>query len=308
MRKLILGMMLLCGALSANAVSLAFKFDVTSSGNSMYACNAGLKHANPAGRVCYERETLQACVPSACKTGEACNCVCTGGFTLPDNQSDDGEYRLDYMKASYADWTDNGVAPTNIQSLQTTAAQSGFNTVVNANQFSKQLTHLEFFLGSERYGAEYFVDICFRATQIDYPMPNTYANGDKLSWSIDRGVTITDLSSALGTNTPVWDLETNGVQYSMQKYADLAGLQVESTLLCKDKDQNVVINNNVAEVANFANGQQVKFSNKTTQADLKGCVVRYSFKETNVLDIASVRKWKAQKARICTYTSVNENE
>jgi hypothetical protein len=59
---------------------------------------------------------------------------------------------------------------------------------------------------------------------------------------------------------------------------------------------------------NFDSAQKIKFASRSTGADLKGCIVRYTFKETNTQGIASVRKWKAQKARICTYTSVNEAE
>ncbi|EQC43911.1 hypothetical protein [Bacteriovorax sp. Seq25_V] len=308
MRKLIIAIAMTFAALNASAVNLAFKFEVTSSGNSMYACNAGLKHADPAGRVCYDRQTLNSCNPVLCKDGQACDCVCTGGFTLPNNGRDDGEYRLDFFNASYANWTDNGEAPTNIQYVRKTAGKNSAQTAINAaDTFSTQLLSLDFNLGSERYGAEYFVDVCFRATQIDYPSSNTYANGDKLNWAIDRGVTITDLSSDLGDSTHVWDLDETDVIYSLATYETSSALQVKATLYCKDKDGSLVFNEETAYTT-FDAAQKIKFASRSTKADLKGCIVRYTFKETNVDGISSVRKWKAQKARICTYTSVNEAE
>lgn len=308
MRNLLVGMFMLLTAVSANAVNLAFKFDVTSSGNSMYACDAGLKHAKPAARVCYDRRDLQACSPAvACTTGDNCDCVCTGGGLGDTSISQDGEYRLDYFKASYANWTDNGEAATGIQTVKYTAAKNDFRRMFSdSTKFAKQLTSLEFALGSERYGAEYFVDICFRATQIDYPSPNSYNNNDKLNWAIKGGVTVTDLGSDLaGQVFDFNNVNANNV-YSSESYQNLSGLLVKGSIYCKAKGKTNPVLNYESAWTTFSDGQLKTLINKSTQEDLKGCYFRYSFKESNTTGVDSVRKWKKQKARICTYSSVNE--
>ncbi|OIQ20417.1 MAG: hypothetical protein BM556_00295 [Bacteriovorax sp. MedPE-SWde] len=306
MRNLLVGMFMLLTAVSANAVNLAFKFDVTSSGNSMYACNAGLKHTNPAGRVCYNRETLNSCDPtSVCTDGQDCNCVCTGGGLGDDYVSHAGEYRLDFFTASHANWTDNGVAPSNIQNVKYTASKNSFRTLFSdSSKFGKQLTSLSFALGSERYGAEYFVDVCFRATQIDYP--TSFNNSDYLNWAIMGGVTVTDISTQLAGGTFDINAVNNNNVYSSQSYQDLSGLQVRASLYCKAKGKNAPVKNYTTQWTNFNDGQLKRLINDSTREDLKGCYFRYSFRESTVAGINSVRKWKKQKAQICTYSSVNE--
>ncbi|MDD0853356.1 hypothetical protein HBN50_09620 [Halobacteriovorax sp. GB3] len=304
--KALLPLLALFMAFNVHAVNLAFKFEVTSSGNSMYACNAGLKHKPYQDRVCYERgDTTKSCNPAQCKDGQACNCVCTGGFTLGQSMSGDGEYRLDYFNAKVANWSDNGEAATNVQTMTKTALTNGYRFAVDsADAFSTQLLGLEFFLGSERYGAEYFVDVCFRATQIDYP--TSYDVG-YLNWSLTRAVTITDLGTSNSPDTHVWDLdETDDIWYTAKTYQDLAGLKVKSLLYCKNKDGGVTINDQT-DWTDFNNAQAITFPSKSTREDLKGCFFRYEFKESNRDGLASVRKWKKQKARICTYSSANES-
>ena len=49
------------------------------------------------------------------------------------------------------------------------------------------------------------------------------------------------------------------------------------------------------------------FANEATTLDLKKFVVRYNFREANKFGLDSIRRWKLQHAKICTYTSVNED-
>lgn len=292
-------------ALSAQAVSLTFKFEVSSSGTSLYACNAGLKHLGYSTRVCYERANpTVSCNPALCEEGQACNCVCTGGFDATTNTSrGDGEYRLDFMSARVANWSDNGEAPTNIRNINKTAATAQYNTVVEeADKFSNQLLNLSFELGSERYGAEYYVDVCFRAPQITYP--GSYNNSDKLNWGVDLSATITDIAG--DNDTYEWDLGTTDTVYHQTPYYTLAGLTAEATLYCKTKSGEVI--SKVYGARTFDAGQLANFVKGYNMAkDLKGCYVRYTFKETNREGLTSVRKWKKQQARVCTYTSFNES-
>jgi hypothetical protein len=101
--RLLLALVVLLNMANAIAVSLEFKFDVNSSGPSIYPCNAGIKHASYSNRVCYDRVTNQSCNPAEdCLNTPECNCVCTG------STSGQGETRLDYLSVSSAEWTDNG--------------------------------------------------------------------------------------------------------------------------------------------------------------------------------------------------------
>lgn len=287
-----------------NAINLQFKFEVLSSGSDIYACNAGLRHKVQGDRVCFERDTLKSCNPESCADGKACNCVCTGGF----GNSRDGEYRLDFMTATYAAWGENTNGITNASRINKPAGKNKFNTLFEGDNFDmvnytqayrNQLTSLSFNLGSERYGSEYFVDVCFRAPQINYPGNVSLYN------VLSRYVTITDIGSNgssvdnfNGSNDPI---------YSEDFYQDLAGLEVKSYLVCKDKDNKVLVNSST-DWEDFSYSQMRSFSDWSTRKDLKKCIVRYAFREGNTDGLDSIRRWKLQKAEICTYTSVNEAE
>lgn len=304
MKQLLLTLLVFVGISSqSNAISLQFKLDIFSSGTDLYACNAGLKHSLHGDRVCFERDTLKSCNPSSCTEGEACNCVCTGG----NDSSRAGEYRLDFMKAKYADWAEKTDGIQNATPINKPAGYSDFNKLFDQDQdiqnhttsYRKQLTHLEFNLGSERYGSEYFLDICYRASQIKYP------NDVTLYYLIKRYVTITDLGHT-GSHTDDFN-GSNGPIFSEDYYQDLAGLEIRSRLLCKDKENQIVLNL-TTPWADFSTGQLKSFPNQGTRSDLKKCIVRYSFREANRTGLESIRKWKLQHARVCTYTSVNEDD
>lgn len=305
MKKMLLGAIaLMLLSFQANAINLQFKFDIFSSGTDIYACNAGLKHETHKERVCFERGSLKSCQPESCKDGEACNCVCTGGF----GNNRDGEFRLDYFTATYRSWDENTTPFTAVSSKNVPAGKSVYNTLFEdgntklknyTEAYRKQLASLQFNLGSERYGSEYFVDVCFRASQITYPSNVTLLN------LLKRYVTITDLGhngshvdDFNGSNAPI---------YSEEYYQDLSGLEVRSYLLCKDKDNKVLVNAKT-KWQDFSYGQMRNFSDWSTKADLKKCVVRYAFREGNRNGQDSVRRWKLQHAQVCTYTSVNEAE
>ncbi len=305
MRKLFIALLALVAmAGTANAVNLTFKFDVMSSGNSMYACNAGLKHENYSTRVCYERDNItRSCNPSVCVQGQACNCVCTGGKIPGWYDSSAGEVRLDHFSAEYRDWADNGELGKNKKQFADNAGYTSFKQIFDTNReaYNKEISKLVFKLGSERYGAEYFVDICFRATQINYP------NNVGLTWDVKNAVTVTDIGSSQNGSSS-FDVEGNQgtVWYKGQTYQNLSGLKVGAHVYCKDKNNRPVINKTFS-YSTFSNGQLKKFLDQDTTADLRGCKVRYFFKETNRDGLQSIRKWKKQQARICTYTSINED-
>lgn len=322
MRKLLLvAACFLAFAQSAFAINLTFKFDVYSSGPSIYPCNAGLKHGDT-GRVCEDRVTGNSCSlgcasgdTSLCTTGTTPeSCVCSGG----DNNNQ-GAYRLDFLNVKHANWTDNGEEAGAQTSTKINANESlsAFNTVFNQSStgfYGKQLTEMSVNLGSELYGAEYFVDVCYRGPQIDYKdvaginfalkakvtVNNlTKGNGQEVDYK-----TVSDLSTKAevkcymedeyeycqatghcgGTTSinPAVDLIPNVIGYNYTKnsgnYQTLAGTSQEKTLL--------------------TDGAMKSGNDKTPRF----CVVRYFFKE----NATSFRKWKLQAAQACTYTEINE--
>ncbi len=228
------------------AINLRFKFDINSSGPSIYACNAGLRHSSHETRVCYERgNPNKSCTPgnecsgvsnfssfyddfltqekrddreeeesgNETSVSTACNCVCTGGA----NGRNGGEYRNDYMGVSYAIWTDNGDFPSDSQSETFPAGERDFVQVFADNvSWGNQLTHLGFNFGSERYGAEFFLDVCYRGPQIEYYelFQNSGENTLLPDFVMQAQVTVTDLSEGNVT------------------YQDLSKLKVRSEVLC----------------------------------------------------------------------------
>lgn len=267
---------------NAHAISLTFKLDIFSSGSDIYACNAGLMHQGYEGRVCYERDNPErSCNPGTCTSGEQCNCVCTGD-TL--NNSGQGEYRLDYFTSSYRNWADHGEIGNGATTKTKEAGLNSFNQLFNNNQaFGKELSSLKFNLGSERYGAVYFLDVCFRATQIAYNYQGTTIN-----WAHDKQVTITDLLN-------------NGYNYEQ-----LSGLEVKTITSCKAKGNGNWVTEQESNWTAFGSSDILNYAKKNITKDLEKCKVRYYFREANTTGLASIRRWTKQAARVCTYTSFDE--
>lgn len=330
MKKLFLfAIVLMMSAVNAFAVSLEFAFDVNSSGPSIYACDAGVKHRKHTDRVCYDRTTSAACSVSLCPSVGECNCVCTGGAS-----NGDGEYRQDFLKATYADWTENGsYVPAGSVTASVSAQEASFARIfTGTDEFDKQLTNLSFNLGSERYGAEFYLDVCYRGPQIEYFQSyGTQTNSDSNffpNFAIKLQATVTDLVSA------------NGL-----KYSQLADLQIKSEVTCDvqgvgtyiyahsgtDATTNPTYDNALAHTIVGVSGGDKNFStnyvafNAGANVSLlndwinlgnaetpRFCKVRYTFienaRENLASPMAQVRKWKQHKARICTYTEISEGE
>jgi hypothetical protein len=311
--------MLLLVTTNAMAASVEFKFDINSSGPSIYPCDAGIKHAAHNARICYDRVTEQSCNPAKCTDEVQCNCVCTA-----DSDSDAGEYRHDFMKASYANWTDNGEFATGVQSKSVAAKKNKFNRIfADRNEWDKQLTKLSFNLGSERYGAEFYLDVCYRGPQIEYFMADSLS--DTPNFELKAQATVTDINTNNGMN-----------------YSSLADLKVKATAVCDQQgygdyvyasDTNGHYDNAFAhEIYNdmtISGGQyvrEVSYTGFNTGSNLylineyinsgntntpRFCKIRYSFIENKRNDgsdlLSQIRKWKIQQAEVCTYTSINED-
>ncbi len=339
MRKLLLSAvaLLALSATNAFAINLTFQFDVNSSGPSIYACNAGIKHGSTPN-VCFDRrDNSKLCTPGcaagnmdACKQApkdkyvEPKNCVCTGEF---DSYGTQGTYRMDFLQATTADWADNQTAATKgIQTWVLTADKNAtgqeFNQIFGSDKglgndfttnfaYGKQIKDMTVNLGSEIYGAEYFVDICYRGPQIDYKHDGKVVDG--LNFNLKAFATIFDIKKA-----------------DDKSYDYLAGLKVRAEARCiLDDDFNYCLADilpgetsgcglnydkatawkSIADFRSISNGESVsKLINLTSIANdynktPRFCQIRYSFKET---EITTMRKWKLQQARICTYTEITE--
>lgn len=331
-------------AQSAFAINLTFKFDVYSSGPSIYPCNAGLVHA-PTGRVCQDRLTGDSCTPGCaggntalCPTGTTPeSCVCSGGTTNTGAVDNQGGYRLDFLNVKHADWTDNGETASNRSPSKIEAGTTAFNKVfaTTYESFGKQLTEMSVNLGSELYGAEYFLDVCYRGPQIDY-------RDTSVNFALKAKVTVNNLTTTGAANAP--------------KYIEASDLSTRAEVKCYMKDEyeycvqnpsnpgchgsTATINPNVDNIPtaidsllnsgwNEKSGQTVndyvKLLSSSNEKTLitkptmnpngdktpRFCVVRYFFKEAKKIKqgndyFPAFRKWKLQAAEACTYTEINE--
>lgn len=325
--KLLVSILMSLWAVSAMAVSLEFAFDVNSSGPSIYPCDAGIRHARHTDRVCYDRVTQASCSPVLCTNLDQCNCVCTGGAS-----NGDGEYRQDFLSAKYAAWTENGsYAPSSVSSATVPAQESGFARMfTNKNEWDKQITSLSFNLGSERYGTDFYLDVCYRGPQIEYwQMYQGQSNSDQNffpNFAIKLQATVTDLVTA------------NGL-----KYSTLADLKVKTEVVCDvqglgnyvyahsgtSSTTNPVYDNAQAHDLVGVTGGDKNFSTSYAAFNAgsnlyllndwinlgnantpRFCKIRYTFTENarnnTANPLAQIRRWKHHKARICTYSEISE--
>ncbi len=291
---------------SAFAVKLDFSFNVNSSGPAIYPCDAGIKHDTHKTEVCYDSSTEKTCDPKTCEENEPCNCVCTGGT---DSTNDD--YTQDFFTVNHAIWTDSGLPmPQETSSTMTASNQDFVRIFKDKNEWDNKINSLTFNLGSERYGTEFYLDVCYRGPQIDF---NGNPSGNKYAMKLQS--TITDLISV------------NGLRYS-----ELSGLQVKVTATC---DLQKAGSNSGAPTDNAQDHQIMGVSggdknystnytafnaganalllnewiNNSNNQPPRFCKIRYSFIENmrnNTSNpISQIRKWSKQQARISTFSDIS---
>lgn len=312
------------------AKELTFKFDIYSSGPMIYACNAGLRHyKNQCSQVCHlaGRPAIREYL---CQRGDH-DCVCTG--------TNGGAYLMDFMRFQYRKWN-GGVwsANANRGALQAQTNQSYAEVSQLAenylNPLDTKLDQVNFNLGSEQYGANFFVDICFRGSQIDYYSPDNLLSVATSNLA-KAAVTVTDVTS-LSPGNPVGP---GGVPGTFLDYLKLSGLQAKATILCdvQGHGQYKYAHNGgtayqgdydtLDNELNFVSGQEQSnrghnffytsnwirpsastqvlanvWINRNTPHHPRFCVVRYHFEETTCAE----RKWQRHDARVCLQTSIEE--
>jgi hypothetical protein len=327
-------------SMTANAISLRYKFKVFSSGPNIYACNAGILAQASTKKVCYFQGTNQSCTPDDCSTTGAkcdssCLCSSTGG----------GDYLMNYGKVTYQDWKDNGDTSVTGQvkdaSFRATSAGSWSQALTDSASWNERITDLSFNLGSELYSASYFVDICYRGPQIEYFEDNVASN-----FSLKAQSFATDF---LSTGPNGGENNRDGLvipgTVDGKKYTELSGLTVQAFVTCdfqgvgnfKLARNNSNAYNTADNEAGFSFGAN-KLPNGATEgsgsfwsssvksvnasvADLlnpwivsnsskapRFCKIRYVFTESDYLaTLPNLRKWQRHGAEMCTYTEINED-
>ena len=288
---------------SSFSATMDFKFQVLSSGNDIYACNAGIRHQIHSSRVCYDRETLRSCsTDTSCNDREECNCVCTGGETSSED-STNNDNNGDFLKATYVNWSERSSTGLGERTRVSIKATDNFTSIFEngirprgfKTTFQKQLTSLQFDLGSERYGAEYYIDFCFRSSQVTMPTDLFFES------VINRKATVTDIS---GDSEDTFG-ENNQPVFSEDPYHFLSDLNVRSLVFCRNKNNEAVIDE-LSDYFTFNTSQSLNFSVLSTAQDLKHCVIRYQFSEKNRHGLDSIRRWKLQNAQISTLTGIEK--
>ncbi len=328
----------------SQAISLRFKFKVYSSGPSIYACNAGVRHKLQTKQVCYFAGTTTACTQTTCTDKANCDtsCVCTG--------NDGGDSLMDLMNGTTQAWTDNKAAGDTIvanagaSSFSKNAPYDGsFANLVsdNASTWNTRINQLSFEFGSELYGSEYFVDVCYRGPQVEYFADNAAVNSLLTAQASDTDFLATGVNP--GDNSDA-GLVIPGTVDGLS-YSQLSGLQVKAFYTCDLQGVGAykyahngatassgVYNTSVNE-ANFnfdGNGYPVSgtdaFGTSGAFVPLAGngvdlintwlvqgthsprfCKIRYTFSETNANAAApNLRKWQRHGTEVCTYTSIEE--
>lgn len=176
---------------TAFAKSISFDFRVHSYGAALYPCDAGIQHVQSGGQkgdwMSVRKATLSPTAP----------------ITTPDTPS------------SALTWSTNPILSRILLSdmMYTAADQTGFATGLVTNKFKTRLwdmgnngsatsdpddvddAGLHFFLTSNNYGAEYFVDLCYVGPNIPtaFAIPTSLGAPD---YSVTASVTHVDLNPA----------------------------------------------------------------------------------------------------------------
>ncbi len=187
---------------AAVAKELTFSFDVHSSGGEIYPCDAGMVQRD-SGQFCHFKGTTTSCnaadigrtpaevgaeqavdantgLPVLQPGSEAHACICSG--------ANGGAYLMNFIRYKAAPWVGtqggsnapnhlgwgpavNGVVQGTANGVTVARHLRGSNAAAANNvpqELATQLEAVSFNFGSELYGAQFFVDFCYRGPQIPY--------------------------------------------------------------------------------------------------------------------------------------------
>lgn len=278
---------------SAHALQLTFNFGVQSSGGLLYACNAGIRYTDPTTEVCYVPNTTTTCDPATDN-----HCVCT-------NSINSEQWKSLILRAATSTI---GTAPSSSQTSYVPSASGTYAQVVADNTFGTRIDSMSIDLGSERYGAEYFVDFCYHGSQIEW-----FRNGVHMNARLTASVGATDIASGAYRTL-------SGLNYSVQAFCDQQG--AGSRKWAHDgttaSPASPVYDNYSSNMDNWdLTGSAVtgavagSLTNVITAGVLDGggtnnygvrfCRVRYTFSESAS---SNLRSWQRNDAQIRTQTKV----
>jgi hypothetical protein len=264
---------------------------VTSSSPTFYACNGGIRHAESSA-TCVDSGTNATCVPSSSNVS---SCVCT-------SEASAGAWAKDQLSSTYADWIDSStpIGSTSTDNIIALNDKIGFNTLFlnDSVAFTKQMTAFNINLGSEVYGAEYFVDICYQGPQ------GTTQNNNGTNYSLNANITLTNIRTGM-TNAP--------------DYQSLANLQVKADIKCfldKSNTSSLVVpgltkynyfqNSGTSYVSLSSSATQLTILTNSGLLNIAGdkiprfCIARYYLKENSTLK----RSWKMGAVRASIFTEI----
>lgn len=306
--KTLLAIVALLTSVSAYALDYDFKFKVNSSGAYFYACNAGLRQLPYAQRVCYRPGHFNNGHPNDLRCNpseEGPNCVCTGGRG--------GEYLMNYMKFNLARFD----SPYTSRFYTRKSGQRYFSQIFPTHRFGTRIDKLSFNFGSERYGAEYFVDICYQGPQIEY-----YRDRVPAKWTVKASNIFTDitgrhpysrLAGAIVDIKVACDTQAHGrLRYAHNSYVPYPAYPVYDSLHYSNIELNIF------NPRHYGNGfyRHVPWRRVTNAMTFpinstyygynspRFCMFRYTFRETNR---NWLRKWQRQESVVTLWQSVEES-
>jgi hypothetical protein len=299
---------LLLGLIQANAISLRFKSKIFSSGPDIYACNAGIASAFLQNSVCYFKGTKNFCTPTKCDTAkENCNtnCICL-------DKGGNGDSYVNKLLLKSRPYNSNG----NLVQHTKNGAGPKFEAVFTAvDSWKTEISDVATHFMTEAYTGSYFIDICYRGTQI----PN---GGGYFVLSSEAAAIPFLVTDPIGFNS--FDNNRNGLDLNVvgEIYTEKAGLTVERFVVCgtNSNTSEFAINGTTgvpsgpvagatfyhssAEASLRASSQTVSHG---STIDPKFCKVRYIFRETNWKSALPLKRDnQGEGAEVCTYTSISD--
>lgn len=265
-----------------------------------YICNAGIKYRLPISELCFIPNTSTACDPSLSD-----NCVCT-------NSTDTNHHKLNFLAAGYSSYTSGSYNTT------TTTVSSGVNTFTQLfadNTFGNRIDSLTIHLGSDRYTAEYFIDVCYHGHDREW-----YRNGNSRQTRVSGTVTSTNFNpggsglSYISLAGPMILSSTTQIRCDQQgvgtyKWGDARtrsgngspGAGDYTSLVMDTWDKITTLGSSVSITS--SGGAVSVFNNVSMAAGygVRFCLIRYVIQETNT---GNLRKWQRADANFQISTSV----
>jgi hypothetical protein len=252
------------------------------------------------------------------------------------------------MRANTRPWTDNKAYGDNIVQTDGTPIKpvagptdGSFATITSdLSSWNTEITELNYDFGTELYGDDFFVDICYRGPQME-----NFATNEPIDYYLNANTTEDDF---LATGVNGGDNSEAGLQYTPidgTVYSQLAGLQVKAYYTCDMQGSgayqygengssassgtyNTTLNeaifgsldaNGYPATGGDIFGSSGNFTpvssngvNEFTGVPLIGwgtqaprfCKVRYVWSETNPHH--NLRKWARHGGEFCTQTSIED--